>query len=167
MDESYEKVFKKLILYLFVESIYYMQFTSVSEVFWMYCCSHKIISSQKSIPQISIRPWELKPIVQRDLAERRYGSVQFLWNRIDILVPKFPAGCLKNLSYLTHLIFSALCLLPSVLGKCKYVEIHYHRAAQQGYIHVTDLHTKSLGNCGENKFSRTTPKREVDIPTIR
>lgn len=123
MDESYEKPFRKLILYLFAESIYYMQFTSISEVFWMYCCSHKIISSQKSVPQIIRRPWELKPVVQRDLAKLRYGSVQFLWNRIDILVPKLPANCLKNLSYLTHLIFSALFQLSSILGKCKHVEI--------------------------------------------
>lgn len=42
----------------------------------------------------------------------------------------------------------------------------YHRAAQQGCIHVTDLHTKSMGNYGENEFSRTTPKREVKILII-
>lgn len=42
----------------------------------------------------------------------------------------------------------------------------YHRAAQQGYIHDTDSHTKSTGNCGENKFSRANPKREVKILTI-
>lgn len=42
----------------------------------------------------------------------------------------------------------------------------YHTAAQQGYIHVTDLHTKSMGNCGENKFSKTDPKTEVKILII-
>lgn len=142
-----------------------MQSTSISEVFSMYCCSHKIISIQKSVPQIIRQPWGLKPIVQKGLAEFRYGRVQFPWNIIDILDPKLPANCLKNLSYLTHLIFSALFQLPSILGKCKYVEIcitgQLSRATSD-----TDSHTKSTGNCGENKFSRANPKTEVKILTI-
>lgn len=54
------------------------------------------------------------------------------------------------------------------LGQLKICGDLYHVAAQQGYIHVTDLHARNMVNGGVTiaNFFKTTQKREVKILVI-